>query len=103
MRFWLSLINIAIAIWIYFDGKKRGINVIFWSAGALFTILFFPLYLIFRPKGRLINCMHCGKKKLGNINCPFCHESVGVSVVCPNCEALNPPGSLNCLKCKRKI
>jgi hypothetical protein len=103
LRFWLVLISLIAAVWIYFDGKKRGINPLFWSVATFLVIFFLPLYLIFRPKGRLINCIHCGKEKLESIICPFCGDTKDVFVICPSCQYKNSPGSLNCKRCGSKI
>lgn len=44
------LVNIAVAVWMYFDGTKRRFNAVPWSLGAtLLAVIVTPIYLAKRP------------------------------------------------------
>ena len=43
------IVDLAIAIWVYTDAQRRGMNAIGWAIGTfLVCIVFLPLYLIMR-------------------------------------------------------
>jgi len=43
------ILDLAIAIWVYTDAQRRGMNAILWAIGTfLLCIVFLPLYLITR-------------------------------------------------------
>lgn len=74
---WIGYLAAVIAsIWVYRDAKKReSKSPWLWALGVLAVlIVFFPLYLIFRPKKKIIAepvpCPHCGKLVEGKP--PFC-------------------------------
>lgn len=54
-----ALIALAVGIWVYADAKKRGYSTLaasLWGLGSfLLLIVFVPLYLIFRNRGRIEN------------------------------------------------
>lgn len=71
-------LNIALLYWVYKDAEKRGA-----SAGAWLIIVFFfgllglLIYLIARPKGKLVPCPECGKEKpITDAICPHCGKRV---------------------------
>jgi hypothetical protein len=72
---------IGLAIWIfliifvYKDAKSRGMdNAVLLTVVTAFTgLLGFIIYLLMRPKGKLIACPSCQKKRLeGSAKCPHC-------------------------------
>ena len=68
-------IQIAIAVWVYKDAKSRGMdNAVLLTVVTVITgLLGLILYLLMRPKGVLVNCPHCQKKRLeGSAKCPHC-------------------------------
>lgn len=74
---WIGyLAAVAAAIWVYRDAKERkSSSPWLWSLGVLLVlVVFFPLYLIFRPKKRNTDepvvCPHCNKTVEGSP--PFC-------------------------------
>ncbi|MGI9086317.1 MAG: hypothetical protein ACR2HH_01030 [Chthoniobacterales bacterium] len=68
-------IQIAIAVWVYKDAKSRGMdNAVLLTVVTVITgLLGLILYLLMRPKGVLVPCSHCAKKRLaGSAKCPHC-------------------------------
>jgi hypothetical protein len=72
---------IGLAIWIfliifvYRDAKSRGMDnaVLLTIVTAITGILGFIIYLLMRPKGILVPCPTCQKKRLeGSAKCPHC-------------------------------
>lgn len=72
IRYLGFLIAIALAFWVYHDAKRRGKTpgkALAWAAGILFLwIVFFPLWLLTRPKQvvgerdseHMAACPNCG-------------------------------------------
>ncbi len=70
LAIWIFLI-----IYVYKDAKARGMdNAVLLTIVTAFTgILGFIIYLLMRPKGSLMACPSCGKKRLeGSAKCPHC-------------------------------
>ena len=68
-------ICIALAIWVYRDAKSRGMdNAVLLTIVTMITgILGLIIYLLMRPKGNLVPCPSCQKKRLeGSAKCPHC-------------------------------
>lgn len=68
-------IQIAIAVWVYRDAKSRGMeNAVLLTVLTVFTgLLGLLIYLLMRPKGILVPCPSCQKKRLeGSAKCPNC-------------------------------
>jgi len=68
-------VQIAIAVWVYRDAKARGMdNAMLLTIVTVFTgLLGLVIYLLMRPKGNLVACPSCGKKRLeGSTKCPHC-------------------------------
>src|SRR4051795_11634206 len=72
---------IALAIWVvlvvyvYKDSKARGMDnaVLLTIVTAITGILGLIIYLLMRPKGVLVPCPTCQKKRLeGSAKCPHC-------------------------------
>ena len=66
---------IALAIWVYRDAKSRGMdNAVLLTAVTVITgILGLIIYLLMRPKGNLVPCPSCQKKRMeGSAKCPHC-------------------------------
>jgi hypothetical protein len=72
---------ICLAIWIflvvyvYKDSKARGMDnaVLLTIVTAITGILGLIIYLLMRPKGNLVPCPSCQKKRLeGSAKCPHC-------------------------------
>ncbi|MGI8819413.1 MAG: hypothetical protein ACR2ID_00835 [Chthoniobacterales bacterium] len=70
LAIWICLI-----VYVYRDSKARGMdNAILLTIVTAFTgILGLIIYLLMRPKGALVTCPSCGKKRLaGSVKCPHC-------------------------------
>ena len=68
-------IQIAIAVWVYKDAKSRGMeNAVLLTVLTIFTgLLGLLIYILMRPKGNLVACPSCQKKRLeGSAKCPHC-------------------------------
>ncbi len=66
---------IALAVWVYKDAKSRGMdNAVLLTIVTVITgILGLIIYLLMRPKGNLVPCPSCQKKRLeGSAKCPHC-------------------------------
>ena len=66
---------IALAIWVYKDAKSRGMdNAVLLTIVTVITgVLGLIIYLLMRPKGILVPCPSCQKKRLeGSAKCPHC-------------------------------
>ena len=66
---------IALAIWVYRDAKSRGMdNAVLLTIVTVITgILGLIIYLLMRPKGNLVPCPSCQKKRMeGSAKCPHC-------------------------------
>lgn len=72
---------IGLAIWIflvvyvYKDAKARGMDnaVLLTIVTAITGLLGLIIYLLMRPKGNLVPCPSCQKKRLeGSAKCPHC-------------------------------
>lgn len=71
------VINILLLIWVAKDAKNRGMdNPVVW----MFLVFFFGLipfiiYFFARPSGNIVQCSHCGNKKLEAMKtCPHCQN-----------------------------
>ena len=68
-------IQIAIAVWVYKDAKSRGMdNAMLLTIVTVITgLLGLIIYLLMRPKGNLVPCPSCQKKRMeGSAKCPHC-------------------------------
>lgn len=66
---------IALALWVYKDAKSRGMdNAVLLTIVTVITgFLGLIIYLLMRPKGTLVVCPSCQKKRLeGSAKCPHC-------------------------------
>ncbi|HOK41643.1 MAG TPA: DUF2304 domain-containing protein [bacterium] len=78
-----------VVYWLYDDAKSRDKNPFFWIVALIILVIadlfydfhtylfhlliFIILYILFRPKGELIYCVECFKKKLETLKyCPHC-------------------------------
>lgn len=71
----LTALNIALLVWVARDAKARGMdNSVLWMALVLFTsVLGLVIYIFSRPQGELMQCPHCGNKRLQtSAKCPTC-------------------------------
>ena len=71
-------LNIALLYWVYKDAEKRGASAGGWLIVVfLFGLLGLLVYLIARPKGKLVPCPECGKQKpITDAICPHCGKRV---------------------------
>lgn len=78
----LFIVWIYIFVWVARDANKRGTSGAVWGILAFFLGLFgLLMYLIVRPKGKLVLCDYCGKEKLGTLAvCPHCKKSTSPPV-----------------------
>ena len=68
-------INIALLVWVARDAKSRGMDsAVLWMLLVMFTsVLGLVIYLLSRPQGELMQCSHCGNKRLrASATCPHC-------------------------------
>jgi hypothetical protein len=68
-------LSFALLIWVARDAKARGLdNAILWMALVFFTsIIGLIIYIFARPQGDLMQCRHCGNKRLKtSAKCPTC-------------------------------
>jgi hypothetical protein len=66
---------IALAVWVYKDAKSRGMDnaMLLTIVTAITGVLGLIIYLLMRPKGNLVACPSCQKKRLeGSAKCPHC-------------------------------
>jgi len=66
---------VFLAVWVYKDAKSRGMdNAVLLTIVTVITgILGLIIYLLMRPKGNLVPCPSCQKKRLeGSAKCPHC-------------------------------
>lgn len=71
----LSALNIALLVWVARDAKARGMdNSVLWMVLVFFTsLLGLIIYIFSRPQGDLMQCQHCGNKRLKtSAKCPTC-------------------------------
>lgn len=83
------VIYVAVGYWLFDDSKSRDRNPFFWLVGLIVLciadlfyglhtylfhlVIYVVLYIVFRPKGELIYCVECFKKKLESLKyCPHC-------------------------------
>jgi hypothetical protein len=81
LTIFLIFVWIYLVFWISKDAKNRGKNSLLWGIITLFSssivILTVLIYLVIRPKGQLVPCRYCGKKRLETlIDCPHCHNTI---------------------------
>jgi uncharacterized membrane protein YhaH (DUF805 family) len=68
-------LNIALLVWVARDAKSRGMdNAVLWMVLVMFTsFVGLIIYYYSRPQGVLIQCEHCGGKRLQvSAKCPKC-------------------------------
>lgn len=109
----ILIIWISVALWVIGDAKKRGKNAYFWGFFSFFLlIIFVPLYLLIRPKGKIIRCRYCAKEMLETLpQCPHCKGKTSffpapkITRVCENCgkisdDLIYSDDMLLCEKCR---
>lgn len=90
----MIIINLLVALWVFYDAQKKGFTLwksLLWAMGVFFLlIIFLPLYLIVRrKKGRWRAeessiyssatkiCFYCGKPYTGEPErCPNCGQNL---------------------------
>ena len=79
--FWLILVGgwIFTGIWVMNDAKSRNsenaqlVTILAWIPAT--WVIGLIVHLVTRPKGNLVPCPHCQKKRLeGSATCPHCHQ-----------------------------
>lgn len=71
----LIALNIALLVWVARDAKARGMDSsVLWMILVMFTgFIGLVIYLLSRPQGNLVDCQHCGNKRLqASAKCPHC-------------------------------
>lgn len=94
MMFLFLIINLGVALWVFYDSQKRGFTFwkgLFWASGVFFLlIIFLPLYLIVRSRkegvrgrarpadlGARRACFYCGQPYGGQPErCPNCGQNL---------------------------
>jgi hypothetical protein len=74
----ILVVNILLLVWVAKDAQARGTSAGAWVVIVLlFGILGLLVYLVARPKGRLVACSNCGKNKpIADPICPHCGTRV---------------------------
>lgn len=107
------VIAVPLGIWLYRDSRGRDYSWMLWTIIPFITVLsplilavIFPflvlgLYLMIRPKGKMLNCPHC-KKSIHEILviCPFCHKEAKRE--CLSCHEPVPWDAELCPFCKSR-
>jgi hypothetical protein len=73
--FALSVLNIALLIWVARDAKSRGMDsAVVWMLLVLFLgPIGLVIYLLSRPQGNVVPCPNCKNKRLqASARCPHC-------------------------------
>jgi uncharacterized membrane protein YhaH (DUF805 family) len=68
-------LNIALLVWVARDAKARGMDsAVLWMALVMFTsVIGLVIYIFARPQGQIVQCPHCGNKRLeASSKCPTC-------------------------------
>jgi uncharacterized membrane protein YhaH (DUF805 family) len=68
-------LNIALLVWVARDAKARGLDSsILWMLLVFFTsFIGLIIYILSRPQGELVQCPHCGNRRLrSSAKCPTC-------------------------------
>ena len=71
----LIVLNIALLVWVARDAKARAMDsAVLWMVLVMITgPVGLVLYLFSRPQGNLVQCSHCGNKRLqASAKCPHC-------------------------------
>lgn len=71
----LTVLGIALLVWVARDAKARGMDsAVLWMILVFFTsIIGLIIYLFSRPQGNLVPCSHCGNRRLqASAKCPHC-------------------------------
>jgi uncharacterized membrane protein YhaH (DUF805 family) len=71
----IFVLNIALLVWVARDAKARGMDsAVIWMILVMLTsVVGLVIYLFSRPQGNLIQCSHCGNKRLqASAKCPHC-------------------------------
>jgi hypothetical protein len=71
-------LNIALLVWVARDAKARGMDsAVLWMVLVMFTsVIGLIIYIFSRPQGNLVQCQHCGNKRLqASARCPHCGNS----------------------------
>ena len=69
------VIWVFLIIWVYKDAKSRGMDnaVLMTIVTAVLGLIGLLIYILMRPKGTLVPCPSCQKKRLeGSAKCPHC-------------------------------
>jgi hypothetical protein len=78
---WLVMVGgwIFTGIWVMNDAKSRNsenaqlVTILAWIPAT--WVIGLIVHLVTRPKGNLVPCPHCQKKRLeGSATCPHCHQ-----------------------------
>jgi hypothetical protein len=69
------VLNIALLVWVARDAKARAMDSsVLWMILVMITgPIGLILYLFSKPQGNLVQCAHCGNKRLqASAKCPHC-------------------------------
>ena len=68
-------LDIALLVWVARDAKARGMDgsILWMFLVLLLSVLGLIIYLLSRPKGRLVPCAYCANRRMEvSANCPHC-------------------------------
>ena len=71
----IIVIHIALLVWVARDSKSRNMDSsVLWMLLVMATgIIGLLIYLFSRPQGNMVQCPHCGNKRLqASAKCPHC-------------------------------
>lgn len=100
----LLIIPISIAIYVFRDASKRGMNAVLWTLIALLvpTLIGFIIYLLIRGKYPDLKCPQCESPiREEFIICPKCGNKLRPT--CPNCNTPIQPDWELCPSCSQHL
>lgn len=101
-----AAVPVLIAVLVYNDAKKRGLDPLMWALLAVFVPMYIGLilYLIERSKYTGFRCGTCGEPiAAGAGYCGRCGSAAGGFPLCAGCGAPLNPDLTVCTRCGRPI
>ncbi|MGE5329321.1 MAG: zinc ribbon domain-containing protein [Deltaproteobacteria bacterium] len=100
LRLLILIFWVLLAVWVYDDSKKRGLQQIVWGLITLFTgLIGFIIYLIVRK--RLSFCSNCKAEVTKEAN--YCYQcGNALKIKCDSCESMMNFEWNYCVNCGKK-